>query len=83
MTYIPTDEGWLYLALVLDLFSRQLVGWATSETMPQELTLAALAVALWWRDPAPGLVHHSDRGSPNMPPGIIARSSGHAGSPYR
>ena len=63
LTYIPTDEGWLYLALVLDLFSRKLVGWATSETMPQELTLAALAVALGWRDPAPGLVHHSDRGS--------------------
>lgn len=63
LTYVPTDEGWLYLALVLDLFSRKLVGWATSETMPQELTLTALAVALGWRDPAPGLVHHSDRGS--------------------
>mgnify|MGYP000863812170 FL=1 len=63
LTYIPTDEGWLYLALVLDLFSRKLVGWAMSATMPQELTLAALAVALGWRNPAPGLVHHSDRGS--------------------
>lgn len=63
LTYIPTDEGWLYLALVLDLFSRKLVGWAMSDTMPQELTLAALHVALGWRDPAPGLVHHSDRGS--------------------
>jgi putative transposase len=63
LTYIPTDEGWLYLALVLDLFSRKLVGWAMCERMPQELTLAALAVALGWRDPAPGLVHHSDRGS--------------------
>lgn len=63
LTYVPTDEGWLYLALVLDLFSRKLVGWAMSATMPQELTLAALAVALGWRDPAPGLVHHSDRGS--------------------
>lgn len=51
------------VALVLDLFSRKLVGWAMSATMPQELTLAALAVALGWRDPAPGLVHHSDRGS--------------------
>ena len=55
LTYIPTAEGWLYLALVLDLFSRKLVGWAMSETMPQELTLAALDVALGWRDPAPGL----------------------------
>jgi len=63
LTYIPTDEGWLYLGLVLDLFSRKLVGWSMSETMPQELTLAALAAALGWRDPAPGLVHHSDRGS--------------------
>lgn len=63
LTYIPTDEGWLYLALVLDLFSRKLVGWAMNETMPQQLTLAALWVALGWRDPAPGLLHHSDRGS--------------------
>ena len=63
LTYVPTDEGWLYLALVLDLFARKIVGWAMSETMPQELTLAALWVALGWRDPDPGLVHHSDRGS--------------------
>ena len=63
LTCVPTDEGWLYLALVLDLFSRKLVGWAMSEPMPQELTLAALRVALGWRDPPPGLVHPSDRGS--------------------
>ena len=63
MTYVPTDEGWLYLALVLDLYARKLVGWAMSETMPQELTLCALDVALGWRDPDAGLVHHSDRGS--------------------
>jgi transposase InsO family protein len=63
MTYVPTDEGWLYVALVLDLHARKLVGWAMSETMPQELTLRALDVALGWRDPGPGLVHHSDRGS--------------------
>ncbi len=63
LTYIATDEGWLYLALVLDLFGRKLVGWAMSKTMPQELTLAALRVALGWRDPDPGLLHHSDRGS--------------------
>jgi putative transposase len=63
MTYIPTDEGWLYLALVLDLYARKLVGWAMSETMPQELTLCALDVALGWRGPDAGLVHHSDRGS--------------------
>ena len=63
MTYVPTDEGWLYLALVLDLYARKLVGWAMSETMPQELTLCALDGALGWRDPDAGLVHHSDRGS--------------------
>ncbi|MBI2767983.1 MAG: IS3 family transposase [Burkholderiales bacterium] len=63
MTYVPTKEGWLYLALVLDLYARKLVGWAMSETMRQELTLSALDVALGWRDPDAGLVHHSDRGS--------------------
>ena len=63
LTYVRTDEGWLYLALVLDLFARKIVGWATSPTMPQELTLEALQVALGWRDPEAGLLHHSDRGS--------------------
>ena len=63
MTYVPTDEGWLYVALVLDLYARKLVGWAMSETIPQKLTLAALDVALGWRDPGARLVHHSDRGS--------------------
>jgi putative transposase len=63
MTYVPTDEGWLYLALVLDLYARKLVGWAMSKTMPQELTLCALDMALGWREPDAGLVHHSDRGS--------------------
>lgn len=63
ITYVPTDEGWLYLALVLDLFARELVGWAMSETMPQELTLCALDVALGLRDPQGALIHHSDRGS--------------------
>ena len=66
LTYVPTDEGWLYVALVLDLFARKIVGWAMSDTMPQELTLAALWVALGWRDPDAGLVHHSDRGSPYL-----------------
>ena len=63
MTYVPTDEGWLYVALVLDLYARKLVGWAMSESMPRGLTHEALDVALGWRDPAAGLVHHSDRGS--------------------
>ncbi len=63
LTYVPTAEGWLYLALILDLYSRKFVGWAMSDSMPQELTLAALQMALGWRDPPDGLVHHSDRGS--------------------
>ena len=63
ITYLPTDEGWLYLALVLDLFARKLVGWAMSETIDEQLVEAALWVALGWRDPDPGLTHHSDRGS--------------------
>ena len=63
ITYIPTGEGWLYLAVVLDLFARSVVGWAMSETMPQELTIAALHMAITNRRPGPGLMHHSDRGS--------------------
>ncbi|MEW5881341.1 MAG: IS3 family transposase [Pseudomonadota bacterium] len=63
LTYVPTAEGWLYLALILDLFSRKFIGWAMSDSMAQDLTLAALAMALGWRDPPDGWVHHSDRGS--------------------
>lgn len=63
LTYVPTAEGWLYLALILDLFSRKFVGWAMSDSMAQDLTLEALHMALGWRDPPDGLVHHSDRGS--------------------
>jgi putative transposase len=60
LSYIWTREGWLYLAVVLDLFSRQVVGWAMDAQMPQELTLAALDMALKRRRPLPGLMHHSD-----------------------
>jgi putative transposase len=63
ITYIPTAEGWLYLAVILDLFTRQVVGWAMDQEMPQELTLRALAMAVARRHPRPGLIHHSDRGS--------------------
>lgn len=63
MTFIPTREGWLFLAVVLDLASRRVVGWAMSETMPVALPLAALHMALLDRRPAPGLICHSDRGS--------------------
>ena len=62
ITYVWTDEGWLYLAAILDLFSRRVVGWAVSERITRELTLAALDMALVHRRPAAGLLHHSDRG---------------------
>ena len=63
ITYIRTEEGWLYLATVLDLYSRQIVGWAMSDRMTSDLTLAALKMAIQQRKPDPGLIHHSDQGS--------------------
>jgi len=63
ITYIRTRSGWLYLAAVLDLHSRKLVGWAMAPTMPAELVCAALQMAICQRAPEPGLVVHSDRGS--------------------
>ena len=62
ITYIPTREDWLYLAVMLDMFLRRVVGWTMRETMPQELTIDALQMAITQRRPGPGLVHHSDRG---------------------
>lgn len=63
ISYVWTFEGWLYLAVVMDLFSRQIVGWAMSERMKKQLVLDALAMAYWRRKPPEGLLHHSDRGS--------------------
>jgi putative transposase len=62
LTYIWTAEGWLYLAVVLDLFSRRVVGWAMADHLGHELALAALDMAITRQRPAPGLTHHSDRG---------------------
>ncbi len=62
ITYIPTAEGWLYLAVVLDLFSRKVVGWVMDTTMTADLVARALNVALATRRPGLGLLHHSDRG---------------------
>lgn len=62
LTYIHTGEGWLFLAVVLDLYSRRVVGWAFSESLATELPLAALRMALMHRKPTSGLLHHSDRG---------------------
>jgi putative transposase len=62
ITYIWTDEGWCYLAAILDLFSRSVVGWALSTSLSTQLPLAALDMAIKRRHPGPGLLHHSDRG---------------------
>ncbi len=63
MTYVPTGEGWLYLATVLDAWSRRVVGWAMGDTLRTELVVEALNMAVWNRRPAAGVVHHSDRGA--------------------
>ncbi len=63
ITYLPTQEGWLYLAIVVDLFSRKVVGWAMAATMETVLVETALEMAVGRRQPLPGLLHHSDRGS--------------------
>ena len=62
ITYIPTKQGWLYLAVVLDLFSRRIVGWSMSDTIDSTLVQDALRMALLHRRPDAGLLHHSDRG---------------------
>lgn len=62
ITYLPTSEGWLYLAVTLDLFSRKVVGWSMSDSLESKLVLDALEMARNSRTPAAGLLHHSDRG---------------------
>jgi putative transposase len=62
ITYVPTQEGWLYLAILLDAHSRRVVGWAMADHLRTELALDALAMALARRRPGTGLVHHTDRG---------------------
>jgi putative transposase len=63
ITYVRTDAGWLYLAAILDACSRRVVGWSLADHLRTELALNALAMALAGRSPAPGLIHHSDRGT--------------------
>lgn len=63
ISYIWTAQGWLYLAVVLDLHSRRAIGWATSDRLKRDLAVEALRRAIANRTPSPGLVHHSDRGS--------------------
>lgn len=63
ITYIPTREGWLYLAVVMDLYTRMIVGWSMDSRMTRELVMNALRMARFRRRPASGVLHHSDRGS--------------------
>lgn len=63
ITYIWTTEGWLYLAVVIDLYSRRVVGWSINKRMTKQLVIDAILMAIWRRKPAPGLIFHSDRGS--------------------
>ncbi len=63
ITYLPVDGGWVYLAVLIDLFSRKVVGWSVAETMQTELCLDALRMATVTRSIRPGLLHHTDRGS--------------------
>lgn len=63
ITYVWTLEGWLYVGVVIDLFSRQVVGWSIADHMRTSLCVNALQMAFWRRKPNPGLLHHSDRGS--------------------
>lgn len=63
ITYIPTRNGWLYLAVVIDLYSRQIVGWSMSDRIQAKLVNDALLMAVWKRKPTKGLIWHTDRGS--------------------
>jgi putative transposase len=63
ITYVPTEQGWLYLAVVLDLFSRRVIGWSMADTLCTVLVKNALEMAMAFRQPQVGLLHHSDRGS--------------------
>jgi putative transposase len=63
ITYLATDEGWLYLAVVIDFFNREIVGWSLKEQLAADLVIDALTMAWFRRRPQPGLIHHSDRGS--------------------
>ncbi len=73
ITYIWTREGWLYLAVILDLHSRRVVGWAVSNRMKRDLAIRALKMAIAFRAPPEGCIHHTDRGSQ----GGFNRSSQH------
>jgi putative transposase len=77
ITYVRTDEGWLYLAAILDAHSRRVVGWSLADHLRTQLALDALAMALDRRRPAPGLIHHSDRGTQYLAHAYAARLADH------
>jgi len=72
ITYLRTWEGWVYLAAVQDAYSRMIVGWSMADHMRAELVVDALQMALARRRPAPGLIHHSDQGSPGRIQSVVA-----------
>lgn len=90
VTYLATKEGWLYRAVILDTWSRKVVGWACAPSLVATLVIAALQQAIQHRRPKPGTVHHSDRGSQYVDAGLIksltaagfARSMSRAGNCY-
>lgn len=63
ITYIWTREGWMYLAVVMDVHNREIIGWALHDRLKKKLVVDSLRMALWKRDPEPGMIFHSDRGS--------------------
>ena len=75
ISYILTQEGWLYLATVMDLYSRKVVGWSMSDRLKAELVNNALLMAIWKRKPSKGLIHHSDKGSQYAPPTATEKPS--------
>jgi transposase InsO family protein len=77
ITYVRTDEGWLYLATILDACSRRVVGWSLADHLRAELALDALTMALTTRRPAPGLIHHSDRGTQYLSGAYADRLAAH------
>ena len=77
MTFLPTREGWLYLAVIADLCSRRVIGWALSARLDHVLALRALDMAIAQRQPPRGVIHHSDRGSPYASHAYRARLAAH------
>jgi len=77
ITYVRTHEGWLYLATILDACSRRVVGWSLADHLRTELALDALTMALTARQPAPGLIHHSDRGTQYLSGAYADRLAAH------